>query len=89
MLWRRQGDHEDDNDHCSQFSSSANEILDLESIRRILDLESIRRQAGLPNLPRTRAESADQAAPSLGAREAAAIGRADRDQPKLVDGLHA
>jgi hypothetical protein len=80
MLWRHHGDHEDDNDHCLQFSSSANKILDLESIRR---------QARLQDLPRARAEPADQAAPSPGARKAAAAGGADRDQPVLVNGLHA
>lgn len=46
-------------------------------------------QARLQDLPRARTEPADQAASSARAREASAAGGADRDQPELVDGLHA
>ncbi len=46
-------------------------------------------QARLPHLPGAGVEPADQAEEAPGAREARAAGGARRDQPGLVDGLHA
>jgi hypothetical protein len=61
-------------------------MLPLPAQRERLQMEP---QKGLQDLPRVEAEPADQAAPSAGARETAAIGCADCGRLELVDGLHA
>ena len=61
-------------------------VLPISAQRKGLQMEP---QAGLQDLPRARAEPANQAAPPTGAREAVTGGGADGDQPELVDGFHA
>ena len=61
-------------------------VLPVSAQRERLQMEP---QARLQNLPRTRAEPADQTASSSGAGETAAVDSAEFDQSELVDGLHA
>jgi len=80
--------------HC-RLAGTANEQLAQLGLRPVPPVPAQRErlqmepQACLQNLPRTRAEPADQTASSSGAGETAAVGSAECDQSELVDGLHA